>query len=245
MLADSAPARYTVLVAGEQAVTEDIKREEMRRKIQALLNTEGRSEEEAASYVAQAMRLMEQYDLEMEDVQGQREERRTYVTKKLNVKYANAWRVHLCSVIASNTGVYLTFSSRADTIWYHGQEHSVEGAAIVAEYMVGTVERLSKQHSTIARTGTKGRRDFAEGCASRLRARIRESSNLGSDPRLPVLHASMIKEAKLFVEGRLGTINNSSRLGNKRSAYTGSYLEGAKAADHVDLRGHQRTEKIA
>lgn len=232
----------------DQLKTEDLQREAWLRKIDAMLakaDDPSCTEEERASFSAGAMRLMEKHAIEQHELGNATDKPKKMLRVKLNVKYANGWRVHLCDAVARNCGVFTTFRGKANEITFWGQEHMALGAQLVAEYLVNTVEMLSKSHAKQTGTGTKGRRDFAEGCAYRLCGLVKSASNLSADPRMPAIYAAAREESEAFFKLENGKgARKSSRLGDKRSGVTDSYFEGRDRAESVDLRGHQRAKSI-
>jgi hypothetical protein len=196
------------------------------------------TEEEAATFMEAALNLQAKYELSDLDLEGVQEEKITYIQATLNVKYANGWRVNLCNAIAHNTGVLCTYVGRADKIFFTGREHTTLAAQIIAEGMVNVVETMSTAHAKRTGSGTKGRRQFADGCSLRLRIRIRDSINLSTDPRLPVLHMKAIEDAKGWLEARYERPIKSSKgnLGSHRSDRTQDYLAGYEAGEKINLR---------
>lgn len=207
----------------------------------------GCTEEEAAAAQANAMRLMEENSIEeWELAQAEGPRKRLMVKQELNIKYANGWRVQLASCVAFNTGVYFTYIGRANVLTYWGQEHLVKASAMIVEYLVHTVESLAKEHARKTGTGTKGRRDFAEGCANRLWVKVHDSANLTHDVRVPAIIKGAVEEGKGFAEASVGREikNGSKQMGSKRSDYSESYVHGLQAAEAIDVRGGSRTKGI-
>lgn len=226
-------------------MTED--REKWLRRIEAMLaKSEDPSctEEERATFAKGAMDAMQKHAIEEYEVGKVSEKPRIMVCEKLNVKYANGWRVILAGVVANNCGIYSTYVGRLNLIQFWGQEHTVGAAKAVAEYLITSVEVLSKAHAKREGTGTKGRRDFAEGCAYRLCGIVKRSSNLSSDPRMPAIIKQSMEESTQFYLEENGKEARKGRVGSKRSGYSDSYEKGAAAAETIDTRGHQRQKQI-
>lgn len=218
-------------------------REDVARKVSAMLRKaadESVGEAEALAFTTGAMALMAKYDLEELDLEFSNETvaKASYGTVRLDISYANGWRVHLANAIAHNTGLFCTYHGRSKTIEFSGKKYALEPSKELAEYLIRVVERLSTDYARATVSGTRGRRQFADGCAQRLRARIHESYNLTHDPRLPVLHKEAIAEGKKFWQESSGLAlrGPSGRLGARRSGVGDAFFEGREAAENVQLR---------
>lgn len=243
--------------AGEEQEV-DPKREERIRKIQALLSKtveNGCTEEEAASAQSAVQNLMEKWAIEDGDL-GLGEKFRLY-EQVVNVSHPDSsWRGSLLNAVALNTGVYCvrfnanfrhasnkgSLGTGYGHVTFAGQEHAVKGAALVAEYLVKTVESLSSQYARVSGSGQTGRRQFAKACAFRVCRRVRESFNLSGDPKLPLIISNNLDLAKTAMAEKHGGI--TTRKSSNKMSGTIHELRGMMAGDGVDLRGHARMKRI-
>ena len=204
----------------------------------------GCTEEEANNAQEQAMRLMGEWAIEDWDLDQKSDKPKLMLRKKLNVKYANGWRVRLCGRIATNTGVFCTYFGK-DLIEFWGPEHTVELAATIAEHMVKIVEDMSKAYARATGTGTKGRRDYAEGCGLRVGARIGAEMNMTFDKRLPAIVAKNSEESERWMLESTGQKKlGKGRVGTKRSERTESFHVGYEDGNKVDIHGATRTRQV-
>ncbi len=212
------------------------KREEMAEKVKHLLNRtkeNGATEEEMLSAIDLATKIMEKYALEMSDV-SETAYAAKFVEHVLDIKYANKWRWELVNTVAFNTGVLALHFKNSDSAIYYGRQITVEAAAALAEYLVKNIERLSSEFAKETGTGLTGKRRFARGCSMRVRSRIHESSNLTSDPRLPVLYKTAIEEATEAYPKPIGKKRRVDKEDNTVEFYMG-WIKGEK----IKLRKEQ------
>lgn len=193
----------------------------------------GCSEEEAASAADMAASLMSKWAIDDSDL-GIFQEKVTFVRRELNVKYANKWRYDTANTIAHNTGVVaIHFPSDKDKderIIFYGREQLAEAAALVAEFIISTVEQLSAEYGKESGTGMTGKRRFARGCSMRLRDKIRNAYNVAADPRFPVIMGTMREEALLdFGPTRKKKSSNKENM-------TPEFLAGWNRGESVPIR---------
>lgn len=205
----------------------------------------GCTEAEAATAQEEALRLMGAWAIEDWELDQSSDKPKLMLQKKLNVKYANGWRVSLCSRVALNTGVFCTYTGRSDTIEFWGPEHTVILAATIAEHMVHIVEMMSKEHARKTGTGTKGRRDYAEGCGMRVGTRISFEMNMTFDKRLPAIVEKNVENSKNWMMESTGLKKiGKGRVGLKRSERSASFGVGYRDGDKVDLNAPTRIRQV-
>lgn len=146
-------------------------------KVQRLLNTTGRTEEEAASYTAKAMDLLNAYNLDMTLVErhsgktGKRED-----TKLAGGLYP--WQRRLWESCADlNFCMYWAHGGHKGGKYEHrvlGRHENVVATQVLATYLQQTIERLARE-----RVGNKGAEFFTranisyrEGMAERLAMKL-------------------------------------------------------------------------
>lgn len=132
-------------------------------KIEALLNTEGRTPEEAALYVAKAHELLAKYDLDMADIGALKADPRTAVARGREVARTtegkpDGWKADVLLEVARMFEVRVargyeyeeTKSGRTRRVTtYHliGFRHDVDAAHYAHSFLVNEIIRLSKEYS--------------------------------------------------------------------------------------------------
>lgn len=132
-------------------------------KVQALLNVEGRTPEEAAAYVAKAHEMLAKYDLTMDDIGKLKSDPRTAVGKGGEVVRTtdgkpDGWKVDVLRAVAvmygvrvvgyrdverTKSGKYRTFTAYSLV----GFKHDVESAHYALDYLIAEITRQSKLYS--------------------------------------------------------------------------------------------------
>lgn len=241
----------------KEKLTEEQVRNEMRR-IEALLSktvANGCTEEEAASAMAMAQQRLENLALsqaeidELAGTDGFAKKQRMHM-RALIIKHPDApWRRSVADAVASNVGVFsilktgierVTATGKGQLVFF-GQEHMVEGGALVAEYLVNTIDALSAQYASTSGSGQSGRRHFAKGAALRMYHRIKNSFNLSGDPALPLIVSKSKELAETAYKEQGGTVRSGRGFSIPRNQHA---AEGYRAAESVDLRGANRARRI-
>lgn len=145
------------------------------RKVQSLLNVEGRTPEEAAAYVEKAHAILAQYDLTMESVANLSADKRTAIRKSDVVGQTtegkpDGWKSDLLVAVAEAFECHVMWS-------YHYEEtkggrerrvkegrligfgHDVEAAGYAQAFLVGEVTRLAKAYARVGWDAIKALRD--------------------------------------------------------------------------------------
>lgn len=213
---------------------EHVDRGKILRRVFALMQKttdQGCTEEEAAAAASAAQRLIDQYELnEYEVHSGRTVSGLGYpvYTKALGFKYASGWRGQLSYSLSENMAI-LAYR-RGDVSYYSGRESTVEAAAEIAERLVSFVHQQSKLYRSSIGGETKDRRSYAQGMAIRLCQRIRQSSDLSTDPRLPAIVSSQ----KDLIKTEMGLNIQNSR--SRRIKANGSFMKGYEDGASVPLR---------
>ena len=188
----------------------------------------GATEEEMMSAMDMAARKMQEWGIEDHEL-GLTTDRKSYVKRLLNLKYGNKWRWELANTLAWNVGVLALHQNVGKgIIHYYGREQPVEAGAMIAEYIIGQVEDLSKKMYPKDLTE---RRRFARGCATRVQQRINRSYNLTSDPRLPAIMKEAREDAKQAYNPNL-----KNRRSQNREESSFAYLDGFLKGDTISLK---------
>lgn len=134
------------------------------RKVQALLNVEGRSPEEAAAYVAKAQAMLAKYDLSMETIANLKADKRTSVRKaeksdaSVTEGKPESWKADILQAVADafdcrvifDHAIERTKSGRYRSIrhgYLVGFGHDVEAAGYANAFVVAEITRLAKEYA--------------------------------------------------------------------------------------------------
>lgn len=148
----------------EDTVTQEKDRESVIDKIAKLLNTQGRTPEEAAEFVAKANALAEQHGIALYEVTGRKarmasDVKQTGAMDIFEHGKPQAWRWTVLQAAAESAGVHVvqghrweyvegTYKSkRFVTAYFIGLPMDVEVAGYTYQYLVQEVERLAREHS--------------------------------------------------------------------------------------------------
>lgn len=132
-------------------------------RIQKLLNTTGRTPEEAAQFVKKAQDLMLANDLEMEDVANLKADARSSILESGHSDLATrgkpeGWKVDLFRAVAETSDCYVITRSRSeltksgryrsiDTGALIGRAADVELAGYLFAFLRGEIERLANEYT--------------------------------------------------------------------------------------------------
>jgi hypothetical protein len=129
--------------------------------VRKLLNTKGRTPEEAAEYVAKAQALLQQYDLEMEDAVNVTADRRSSVREERGIEVARygkpeGWKADLFRAVAETNDCYVVITDYGETVngvykrgtfaRLVGRHSDIEMAHYVFDFLVGEMLRLSNEY---------------------------------------------------------------------------------------------------
>lgn len=134
-------------------------------KIRALLETKGRTPEEAAAYVAKANELAEKHGVTMYEVTQAGKARMAHDVRETGAMdifehgKPEAWRWDVLKAAAKAAGVWVMQGSRIEytnsnkgykrfrTAWFVGLPLDVEVAGYTYQFLVQEVERLAREHA--------------------------------------------------------------------------------------------------
>lgn len=148
-----------------------IDREDVLNKIGALLETKGRTPEEAALYVAKANELAEKHGIALYELTGRKDKmrsdvRETAVMDVYEKGKPQQWRWNVLQAAAKAAGVRAFHGWRTErreatkkrragyrsiiTAYFVGLPVDVEVAGYTYDYLVREIERLAKEHAKVA-----------------------------------------------------------------------------------------------
>lgn len=126
-----------------------MERDKILEKIEKLLNTTGRTPEEAATAVAMAQRLMAKYAIEASDLYQQTNEIKWFRVEKNTKSFSNRL-LRIASAVAQHYRCR-TAVSKYD-LWLFGYEKDCQAAHYVIQYLWRTFDSILAKHSKTWKT---------------------------------------------------------------------------------------------
>lgn len=244
----------TRTTANEEVTTAVI---EKVRKLLALSKSPNEKEAQAAAEKAQE--LLAKYNLSMSAVEGSRATE-TYGTEIGSITRSQPWRRRLYNAVAALYFCKYFFTTRKREAWqrqkgfirvdehyFVGERHNTSVAALVAQYLEDTINRLAKDGACTL-PGRQGRSAYQTSfrhaasirVCSRIYQRIREASvgptKMSSGENLPAL-ANLYQTTNEKLEAFLKKehINLKLRVSKVTLSSERGAADGAKAGDRISL----------
>ncbi len=216
------------------------------RKLRALTERRGATEEEALAAQQRMYTLLAKYNLELSQIpDGEPTKPDTTIDSETAERPSNVWKQYLYTAVA-NLNFTECFTLRGH-LYVIGTKANRIATMEMASYLIATVERLA--HESAAEVpGDERRRyrhSFAEGCAARiyerleaLQAEAAAGRMKAADPNslLPAL-ADLYQTSKArvddFITNHFGKL--SYRTHYASGGHGGGYITGYTAGDKVGL----------
>ncbi len=216
------------------------------RKLRALTERRGATEEEAFAAQQRMFALLAKYNLELSQIpDGEPTKPDTTIDSETAERPSNVWKQYLYTAVA-NLNFTECFTLRGH-LYVIGTKANRIATMEMASYLIATVERLA--HESAAEVpGDERRRyrhSFAEGCAARiyerleaLQAEAAAGRMKAADPNslLPAL-ADLYQTSKArvddFITNHFGKL--SYRTHRASGGHGGGYIAGYGAGDKVGL----------
>ena len=216
----------------------------IQRRVRALLaKTEENNctEAEVLSAMAKAQSLIDQYNLDMHNLDEP--DKLGYKVFKMQsaMKYPRGWRGNIGTVLGLNTGVlvyYHTFrKEKDDYLVICGREETVQTVEHLLLYLIKYIEKEGAAFVRKHGFGLQQKREFCKGMAMKVCSRITSASNLSDHPNLP----SILENQILLIKQDLGL---EIKTVKKKVVKTSSVLyAGYSEGDKVPLR--PETKQVA
>jgi hypothetical protein len=216
------------------------------RKLRALTERRGATEEEALAAQQRMFALLTRYNLELSQIpEGEPTKPDTTIESETTERPSNVWKQYLHTAVAKlNFTECFTLGGH---IYVIGTKANRIATMEMASYLIATVERLANE-SAAEVPGDERRRyrhSFAEGCAARiyerleaLQAEAAAGRMKAADPNslLPAL-ADLYQTSKArvddFITNHFGKL--SYRTHRVNGGHGGGYIAGYSAGDQVGL----------
>lgn len=196
------------------------------RKLLALAGSAG-TEGEALAALAQAQRIMCDYELSAEDAAAASEEMTRTVLFRAPGKYLPSFLTDLAWTCGQVNGVEIVWIGTM--IEAYGQASKIALVSVMFSHMRDQVDKLADECKEAK--GKAGKRAFRAGCVSRIRDRLRESrrqaeaeaaERIAALPPGPVrevretalaVYRGLLSKAKEYAKQRCGKIRSASASG--------------------------------
>jgi Protein of unknown function (DUF2786) len=212
------------------------------RKLRALTERRGATEEEALAAQQRMFALLARYNLELSQIpDGEPTKPDTTIESETAERPSNVWKQYLYTAVA-NLNFTECFTLRGH-IYVIGTKANRIATMEMASYLMATVERLANE-SAAEVPGDERRRyrhSFAEGCAARIYERLEalqaeaaagRMKAADPDSLLPAL-ADLYQTNKARVDDFI--TNHFGKLSHRTHRASGGYIAGYAAGDKVGL----------
>lgn len=177
---------------------EESKLDKVFKLVQGMLNTNGRTSEETATFAAKASALMFQYNISEEDVKaGPRDQASEFENRIYDPDSGYAWVRTLAHVLGRVSFVQVV--KRVDgKLGLVGQKHNVTFVCWMFEYLRGQVDRLIEEayHARHLRYNRTFKSDFGAGCVSTVWHRLQEAYGQQVDQASPSSQALVVVKSE-------------------------------------------------
>lgn len=234
-------------------------------KIRKLLSlAQSPNEHEAALAAKKAQELLAQHNLSLSEVEGKEEE--DDVGEGNFETASQPWQRRICSGVAKLYFCYYYFTFvkypaptrrcgyvRKDRHNFVGLDHNVSVAKMMAEYLLETVERLTKEGSMTVHVSERScyMTTFRAACAGRLRSRLYDLWNASQQPtvtstgtNLPALRSlyeqCRIDAERFLQEQGVSVHNRSNRV---TVSHRKGLVDGRVAGDTISLHSQIASER--
>jgi len=216
------------------------------RKLRALTERRGATEEEALAAQQRMFALLAKYNLELSQIPDDEPTRPdTTIDSETAERPSNVWKQYLYTAVA-NLNFTECFTLRGH-IYVIGTKANRIATMEMASYLIETVERLANEAAAEV-PGDERRRfrhSFAEGCAARIYDRI-EALRLEAQagrmkaanpdsllPALADLYCTSKARVDDFIISHFGRISHRTHYAS--GGHGGGYIAGYAAGDKVGL----------
>lgn len=223
-------------------------------RIQKLLALSGNNtnENEAASALAKAQALLQEYNLEMAEVQKRTGKKSSYERLQFASESRDEWRRQLMGIVAKHCfckALFYRLRDKNETVLI-GEKQNIEATrmmyAFIERQLLFLAEKGLEQYKRRISSATHGRMwkmNFFDGAVAIIRERLEEEQRHFEARANECTSLIVLKDKELATAIKTFYPKVGKHTYSHRASNSDGYAEGQQAGKNVQLRQHKQIER--